>query len=50
MACQLGVDCGFTIGKMIGKNMGKRLYDHPSDMEPLGPEDRDGKFAQLGLG
>ena len=34
---------------MIGKNMGRRLYDHPSDMEPLVPEDRDGKLAQLGL-
>ena len=27
----------------------KRLYDHPSDMEPLLPEDRDGRLAQLGL-
>jgi len=37
------------IGKMIGKTMGLRLFDHPSDMEPLLPEDRDGKLAQLGL-
>lgn len=29
--------------------MSKRLCDHPSDMEPLLPEDRDGKLAQLGL-
>ena len=29
--------------------MGKRLYDHPSDMEPLLPEDRDGRLAALGL-
>ena len=29
--------------------MSKRLYDHPSDMEPLLPEDRDGRLAKLGL-
>jgi len=27
----------------------KRLYDHPSDMEPLLPEDREGKLAALSL-
>ena len=27
----------------------KRLYDHPSDMEPLLPEDREGRLGQLGL-
>jgi hypothetical protein len=27
----------------------KRLYDHPSDMELLLPEDREGRLAQLGL-
>ena len=27
----------------------KRLYDHPSDMEPLLPEDREGRLVQLGL-
>ncbi len=29
--------------------MSKRLYDHPSDMEPLLPEDRDGHLVHLGL-
>jgi len=27
----------------------KRLYDHPSDMEPLLPEDREGRLVHLGL-
>src|SRR6266851_1223052 len=27
----------------------KQLYDKPSDMEPLFPEDRDGSLAALGL-
>src|SRR6185436_7619315 len=35
------------IGKMIGKTVPRRLFDHLSDMEPLLPEDRDGKLAHL---
>ena len=27
----------------------RRLFDHPSDFEPLLPEDRDGRLAALGL-
>jgi Fic family protein len=27
----------------------KRLFDHPSDMEPLLPQDREGRLAALGL-
>lgn len=27
----------------------RRLFDHPSDFEPLLPEDRDGRLATLGL-
>jgi Fic family protein len=27
----------------------KRFYNHPSDMEPLLPEDREGRLAELGL-
>jgi len=31
------------------KMKAKRLYDHPADMEPLLPEDREGRLAHLGL-
>lgn len=34
---------------MIGKIEMKRLYHHPADMEPLLPEDRDGRLVGLGL-
>jgi hypothetical protein len=31
------------------KGTGKRLFDHPSDMEPLLPEDEDGALAGTAL-
>ncbi|MBI4659669.1 MAG: hypothetical protein HY735_12585 [Verrucomicrobia bacterium] len=37
------------IGKQIGKMSPRKLFDQPSDMEPLLPEDRDGKLAVLAL-
>jgi len=39
-----------VIGKHIGNYMpSKQLFDHPSDMEPLLPEDRDGTLAATAL-
>jgi len=34
---------------MIGKMARRTLYEYPSDMEPLLPEDRDGSLAALAL-
>src|SRR5438477_5636410 len=34
---------------MSNKRVKGRLFDHPSDMEPLLPEDREGQLAGLAL-
>src|SRR5437868_3798257 len=34
---------------MSNKRVTGRLFDHPSDMEPLLPEDREGQLAGLAL-